>query len=128
MRKKIFMIIIVALIGISLALPAASQARGWRGGWGWWGPGALAGGVLLGAALAQPWYYYAPPPAYVYPPPAVVYTTPPYYPSQAYAYPDPAVTSQSDGKPSSGQWVTVPGQSVNGKWVPSHKVWVSDNP
>ena len=23
-----------------------------------------------------------------------------------------------------GEWVTVPGQDVNGTWVPEHKVWV----
>jgi hypothetical protein len=30
--------------------------------------------------------------------------------------------------PPSGRWVTVPGQWVNGRWVPTHKVWVSANP
>jgi len=127
MKRKSFVFIIVALICISLALPITSQARGWRGGWGWYGAGALAGGVLLGAALAQPWYY--PPPVYVYPRPSVVYATPPvYYSNQAYAYPGPAASSQSGGGPPSGQWVEVPAQSVNGTWVPSHKVWVPDNP
>ncbi|MBA4390626.1 MAG: hypothetical protein C0399_06795 [Syntrophus sp. (in: bacteria)] len=135
MKKKSLVIIIVVLIGISLALPATSQARwyGHRGGRGWYGAGAFTGGVLLGAAIARPWYY-TPAPVYVYPysypPPTVVYTTPPpgYFSNQGYAYPDPAVTSRLDGNPSPGQWVEVPGQSINGKWVPPHRAWVLDNP
>jgi hypothetical protein len=39
-------------------------------------------------------------------------------PAQSYAPPPP-----SPG-PTSGSWVTVPGQYVNGKWVPEHKVQV----
>jgi hypothetical protein len=141
MRKKNFAIIIVALIAlisISLALPATSQARGWRGGgWGWYGPAAFGGGLLLGSALARPYYYapppvYAyPPPVYAYPPPAAVYSAPPpaYYPNQGYAYPDPAVAPRTENRPSQpGQWVEVPGQSINGRWVPSHQAWVPDNP
>jgi uncharacterized membrane protein YeaQ/YmgE (transglycosylase-associated protein family) len=31
-------------------------------------------------------------------------------------------------EPPPGHWVDVPGQWVNGKWVPSHKVWVPVNP
>jgi hypothetical protein len=34
---------------------------GWRGGWGgrgWWWPGAIAGGIALGAAVAAAPYYY----------------------------------------------------------------------
>ena len=27
-----------------------------------------------------------------------------------------------------GEWRTVPGQWVNGRWVPSHRVWVPVNP
>jgi hypothetical protein len=131
MIKKAFAIIIVALIGISLALPTTSEARGWRGGWGWYGPAAFGGGLLLGAALARP-YYYAPVPVYAYPPPAPVYAAPPppvYYPNQAYAYPDPAVAPMTENRPSQpGLWVEVPGQSINGKWVPPHKAWVPDNP
>ena len=134
MRKKSFMIIIVALIGISLTLPVTSQARryGRRGGWGWYGAGAFVGGVVVGSVLARPWYYdpwyYAPGPVYVYPSPPVVY--PPsvvYYSDQAYAYPDPAITPKPDDKSSSGQWVEVPGQSVNGKWVPAHKAWAPNS-
>jgi len=166
MRKKAFAIIVVVLIGISLAFPAVSQARGGRGrgGWGsgwarggrgWYGAGAFMGGAVLGAAIARPWYYgygpvpyyyypppaygYYPPPAYgYYPPPGAVYNAPPpaYSPNQAYAYPDQAVAAQqgpnvtpgTDITPPSGQWVEVPGQSVNGKWIPPHKAWVPDNP
>ena len=150
MRKKNFVITIVAMIGILLAIPAVSQARwyGWRGGgWGWYGAGAFAGGVVLGTAIARPWYYgYGPVPYYGYPTPYYAYpspyytypyTSPPVYvPNQAYAYPDPAVTSRqgstvppgTEGKSPSGQWVEVPGQSINGRWVPSHKVWVPDSP
>ncbi len=37
------------------------------------------------------------------------------------------VTPGTDIKPSSGQWVEVPGQSINGIWIPDHKTWVPDN-
>ncbi len=131
------LIIVTALLGISLALPATGHGR-WYGGWGWYGPGVFAGGVVLGAVIARPWYYAPPPPVYVYPRPVYVYPPPPpvYFPNQAYAYPDPALTSRQGSKPSSGsdggsksgQWVEVPGQSINGRWVPSHKVWVPGNP
>lgn len=48
-------------------------------------------------------------------------STPPQENYQGYPqgqYPDPPP----------GNWVDVPGQWVNGKWVPSHKVWVPVNP
>jgi len=122
MKTKIVTIMIVALVAISLTLPATSLAWGHRGGW--YGAGAFAGGLLLGAAIAGPWY--APYPVYAYPAPQVVYAAPPVYaPSQAYAYPDPALSApQAQNETPSGQWVVVPGQSVNGTWVPQHKVWV----
>jgi hypothetical protein len=138
MRYRSLAIIMITLVAITFMLPTVSHARwyghgyhGWHGGWGWYGAGAFAGGVLLGTAISRP-YYYAPPPVYVYPPPPVVYSAPPppvYLPNQAPAYPDPAVASRPESKPSSsGQLVEVPGQSVNGRWVPQHKVWVPDNP
>jgi len=36
--------------------------------------------------------------------------------------PPPGYTAGPQSYPP-GEWVTVPGQSVNGKWVPSHKAW-----
>jgi len=51
----------------------------------------------------------------------VVYTEP------AYAQPSGYNTTSSYGNPP-GQWVTVAGQWVNGKWVPAHNVWVPVNP
>lgn len=131
MKKKSIAIIIVVLIGISLAISATSEARryGWRGGRGWYGAGAFAGGVILGSVIARPWYY-SPAPVFVYPQPSVVYSVPPpaYYPDQPYAYPDPAVTSRSDNMSSAGQWIEVPGQSINGRWVPPHRAWAPDSP
>jgi len=129
---------------LSLLLPASSEA--WRGGYygggyyhgggygyGWWGP-AFLGGVALGAAVAGPWWYPPPRPVYVYPSPAYVYPTPP-----AYVYPEPRVEVypsapppqprpqyQSEGP--SGEWVMVPGQWVEGRWVPTHKAWAPRNP
>jgi len=41
--------------------------------------------------------------------------------------PPPPPPDYTTGGPKSyppGEWVTVPGQSVNGRWVPSHKAWV----
>jgi hypothetical protein len=148
MGKKGIVIMVVALIGISLLLPAKSHAwRGWYGR-GWYGPGFFAGGLVVGAALARPWY--VPPPVYVYPQPAVVYAAPP----PVYAPPPPAYTAPGQGyvyqappaqppamapapapppamapapaPESRGQWVEVPGQTVNGRWVPEHKAWVPD--
>ncbi|HVN97333.1 MAG TPA: hypothetical protein VMT62_12970 [Syntrophorhabdaceae bacterium] len=129
MKKRSLVIVIVALIGISLALSTPSQARGFRGGWGWWGAGAFAGGILLGTAIARP-RYYAPAPVYVYPQPTVVYAAPQpvYVPNQAYAYPDSAAASGTGGALGPGQWVEVPGQYVSGRWVAPHRVWVPDHP
>jgi MFS family permease len=127
MRNKGFMIIIVALLGMLLAIPSTSHARGHY--YGWYGAGAFAGGVLLGTVIARPWYY-EPAPVYVYPVPSVVYTVPSpvYVPNQVYAYPDQAFTSKASSGAPPGQWVEVPGLSVNGKWVPPHKAWVPNSP
>ena len=43
-------------------------------------------------------------------------------PQEGYRGPSPSP------EPPPGHWVDVPGQWVNGKWVPSHKVWVPVNP
>ena len=118
MKSKTVKIVALVLLVATLAFPGTSHA--WRG---WWGPGFFAGGVLLGAALAHPWY--APPPVYVYPPPGVVYAPPP--PEPVYVYPSPPVSSGTVPSPQGkGQWVEVPGQMVNNVWVPPHRVWVAE--
>ncbi|MBF0549899.1 MAG: glycine zipper 2TM domain-containing protein [Deltaproteobacteria bacterium] len=65
--------------------------------------------------------------------------------STAYAYPQSeyslgsrrvttyeTTTTTYDAQPSlarsSGKWITVPGQWIEGRWVPSHKLWVAGNP
>jgi hypothetical protein len=121
--KRYCVVAVVALVGLSLALPVTGHA--WGHGHGWYGAGAFAGGILLGTALSYP--FYRPTPVYVYPAPAVVYGPPAavYVPNRAYVYPDPAITS---GRPSPGAWVEVPGQWVNGRWVPPHRAWAPDTP
>jgi len=122
MKSKGIAVAVVILLAATLVTPSTSHAWG-----GWWVPGAFAGGVLLGAAVAGPWY--APPPAYVYPypypPPQVVYTPPP--PPQPYAYPPPAPPDVASSPQGRGQWVDVPGQMVNNIWVPPHRAWVPGN-
>jgi len=121
MKSKGIAVIVAILLAVTLAAPSTSHAWG-----GWWVPGAFVGGVLVGTAIAHPWY--APPPVYVYPYPApqVVYTPPP-PPPQAY-YPPPAPPEAAAAPQGKGQWVDVPGQMVNNIWVPPHKAWAPAGP
>jgi hypothetical protein len=66
--------------------------------------GGIALGALLGSVISQQNTTRE-----------VVYSQP------AYAQPSGYSTRYSN---TSGQWVTVAGQWVNGQWVPSHTVWV----
>lgn len=68
--------------------------------------GLLVGGILA-AVLSQP-SYQAPAPA---PVPTYTYSAPSY-----------------GGQEPPGEWVSVPGRWVNGRWVPAHNVWVPVNP
>jgi len=49
-------------------------------------------------------------------------------PRRISAPPPPPPGYQQGPPPQSGSWITVPGQYVNGKWVPEHKVQVSAGP
>ncbi|MBA4389631.1 MAG: hypothetical protein C0399_01675 [Syntrophus sp. (in: bacteria)] len=137
MKQKISIVLILAL-GLLVALPSAGYS--WRhyghhryyhhGYYNGWGTAAIiAGSVITGALIvsainqsAQPYY-----------PQQVVYVNPApvaYYPpvNQPYAAPDPAFVAQYNKKNPSGEWITVPGQQIGDKWVPSHKVHVPSNP
>jgi len=102
----------------------------------WWVPGAIvASGVLVGLAITRPWYT-SPRAVYVYPQSTIVYVpdgTSRAVSKRAYASPDPQFVekyrgSQRSYEIRSGEWVSVPGHQVNGKWVPPHKVWIPSNP
>jgi len=150
--KKTLLIMVALMLVLPLASPQRVQAgHGYYYNYNWWVPGAaFFGGALFGAAISRP--YYPPPPAYYYPPPAVyAYPAPAYaYPAPAYAYPAPQAypPPQSYSYPppitppppraeaprsqapqsSAGEWVTVPGQYVGDRWVPSHQAWVPTKP
>jgi hypothetical protein len=119
MRKTITISIICLLLIVSSV--SYSWSRGYYYGGcnnGWAVGSVIAGGILLGAVvgnmIAQSAAYNPPPQrVYVYPPSNV-----------AYAYPDPEFTARYSKSKPSGEWAIVPGQSVNGKWVPEHKVWI----
>jgi hypothetical protein len=122
MTKKILLVALTVLV-FSVVFPPSSYA--WRGhhgggpgGSGLYAAGALVGGLLLGTAigtaLSQP-HYYAPTPVYAYPAPTSIYATP--VQSPAYVRDEPP-----------GEWVTVPGRWINGRWVPAHKVWTPITP
>ena len=103
--KKWMILVMLATVVLSLvAAPTTGHTRGWgwHGGWGWWVPGAIVGGVALGAALTYPYWAYPYPYAYGYPYPAPPY---PYasnpYGSYAYA-PPPQV--QAYAEPQQEYW------------------------
>ena len=59
MKLKLIELASAAMIGLTAAaIPNEAEAR-WRGG-GWWIPGAVVGGLALGAAIASRPYYYGP--------------------------------------------------------------------
>lgn len=127
MKRKILVVLIV-LLGLSFILPSISSARagrfhgrlGYYRHYGWHRPH-----VYVGTAFVAPWYVIVPPPAYIYAPP-VAPPAPVVQP--AYAYPDPEFIAKHKDNNPPGEWVAVPGQWVDGKWVPAHKVWVPVNP
>jgi hypothetical protein len=60
MNHKLITLASAAMIGLTaVAIPNQVEAR-WRGSGGWWIPGAVAGGLALGAAIASRPYYYGP--------------------------------------------------------------------
>ena len=65
MKLKLIALASAAMIGLAaVAIPDQAEAR-WRGG-GWWVPGAVVGGLALGAAIASRPYYYGGGPYYAY--------------------------------------------------------------
>jgi hypothetical protein len=145
--KKIF-IISVLIIGI-LALSSPSFGHGpyygHHHGYGWgyyngWEAAAIVGGsILLGTFLGiaiNNSYRYSPPPqgVYVYPEPQQPYASPDPAFIEQYSrqketetYPGPAYSSRENMGSPPGSWVIVPGQWVQGHWVPAHNVWVPEN-
>ena len=141
--KRSILVVLVLLVGLVLTLPEVSDARRGGGGFGGGGRGFRGGGyryhggyygwygprVLVAPGFVTPYYYgspyYAYPPPYAVPPPDVYASPPP--PPPAYAYPNPAVSGQyRNPEPANdpGEWITVPGQWVNGTWVNEHQVRV----
>jgi hypothetical protein len=58
MKTKLIAVASAAVIGLTaLAMPNQAKAH-WNGGW--WIPGAIIGGLALGAAIASRPYYYGP--------------------------------------------------------------------
>ncbi len=129
---KKYLVILTVVLSISMIMPSAGYS------WGshhpsvhvhyGWGPAAIIAGTWLTGALilsaisrpAQP----APQPAVVYVQPgATVYATPAPPPPPPYSSSNPP--SNNSG---TGEWVTVPGQWVDGTWVPQHTVFVQRNP
>ncbi len=136
MKKAIVLLaVFLVLFGTMLPSPAWAQWR-WHGGHsgghgGWWWPGALIGGLALGAAAivtapflalsAAPAYAppvaYAPPPTYASPPPPTYQQAPIYAPPRAAAvqrevvYPNGRYVLYGDGVHQPWQWVWVPSAS-----------------
>jgi len=60
MTRKLIAVASAALIGLTaVAIPHKAEAH-WHGGGGWRIPGAVIGGLALGAAIASRPYYYGP--------------------------------------------------------------------
>jgi hypothetical protein len=121
MKKAIVLLAVLALL-----LGTAAPSDAWRGHghrhccWGgWWWPGAIIGGLALGAvAAATAPLYFVPPPVYAAPPP--VYTIPPPVIYQQAPAPAPPLVQREviyphgrhvlygDGVSRPWQWVWVP--------------------
>jgi hypothetical protein len=141
--RKLLVITLVGALLIATIPGAALAGGGWHGGYhggygGWWWPGAIIGGLALGAAAivtapiwalsAAPAYAppaaYAPPPAYSVPPmyaPPATYAAPPptYQPAPSYAPPRVAAVQREVVYPN-GRYVLY-GDGVRQPW---RWIWV----
>src|SRR5262245_7839911 len=120
MKKAVaLLVLLVVLLGTAMPSDAWGRGgwRGWRGGccWGgrWW-PGAVVGGLALGAAVAAtyPYPYYVAPPPVAYTPPTVYAqpseTAPPAALIQReVVYPNGRYVLYGDGRRQPWQWVWV---------------------
>ena len=122
MKKAIVLLaVLVLLLGTAVPSDAWRGHGHWRGGccWGWWWPGAIIGGLALGAvAAATAPLVYAPPPVYAAPP--VVYQTPMIYQQPPAAAP-PAPMVQREVVYPHGKYVLY-GDGVTQPW---QWVWVA---
>ena len=123
-RTVALLVVVLVLLGTFAASPA--WARGSRHGHhhGWWWPGAIVGGLALGAVAAATYPLWAAPRTYVTP----VYVPPVTYAAPSVAYAAPIVYQQpsaplvqrevvyphgryvlyGDGVTQAWQWVWIP--------------------
>jgi len=83
MKKMLTALAIAATIAVTaVAMPTKADARN-----GWWIPGAIIGGLALGAIVSGAYgpYYYGPGPYYYYGPGPYYYGPGPYY-GRGYYY------------------------------------------
>lgn len=108
MTKKVVARAAVLLVLLGSAGPSEAWGRGWHGGWGgWWWPGAVVGGLVLGAITAGAYAEHAPP-AVSYEP-APVYAPPPAPAVQReVVYPNGRYILYGDGVTQPWRWVWVP--------------------
>ena len=117
MKSKALVMLAVLVVLLASAVPSYAARGGGRGG-GWWWPGAVVGGLALGAALGYPYYAYpyAPYPYYdpyqMYGPPTVVQEPPVAYQAppvqREVVYPNGKYVLYGDGVTQPWQWVWVP--------------------
>jgi len=130
--KKLAAIVIV-FVCLSFVVPSLGHARRYYGGpyrgcYGcgysnnYWVPAAvLAGTVLAGALVIGAMNQGSRQPSV---PQQTSYT--PIDTRQPYAAPDPDFVARLSKKEPSGEWIIVPGQQVGNKWVPAHRVLVTN--
>lgn len=143
--KKIFVIVMVLMVGIMFVTPTLGYSNAWDHGRGDGRravvnnynhydrqpsryyrshnnndglliAGIALGGIALGAILGSAMSQ-----------PRTVDTRQVVYADPAYSQPTEYGSTYNEDTPP-GQWVTTPGQWVNGQWVPAHNVWVPVNP
>ena len=122
MKKAIVLLAVLALILATAAPSDAWRGHGhFRGGccWGWWWPGAIIGGLALGAVAAATAPLVYAPPVYAAPPPVVYREPAPRVYHQPPAAAPPLVQREvvyqhgryvlyGDGVSRPWQWVWVP--------------------
>jgi len=137
-RAIVLLAVVLVLFGTMLPSPVWAGGR-WTGGHhsghgGWWWPGAIIGGLALGAVaiVTAPFWVLSAPPAYsppvAYVPPVAysvppAYAPPPYQQAPAYA-PPPAPAVQREVVYSNGRYVLY-GDGVRQPW---QWVWVPSAP